>query len=355
MRRFLFGLLGLGLVMATGCTEDPTDSLRTGAQRVVTTRTYLQLTPGDSAPVTAQTLDGQGNPLTSPLPEVVSGTPSVATVSVDTLKSGRPLPETNFFVKGINPGEATIRVSAEGVADTNSSEILTLVFPETFPGTVAVNSAGLHDTIVVTGDAVVGFETTGTSSAVVDGAPMDIVSLTDLEMKIAWSAAEAVSGAEIILTDVLFLGQFPLDSLAAGAQDLTQDDDEPSNDSPFTPTVLPFNEVHRGTVSSSDIDDWWIVTVPATGNMDFFFEFVGDGEHPDADIIIFDAGLNLVGFGASLNNPEIFTAVVPAGDYILELNMWDTGAGADDETAAPDPMWYRVIVRPAVQAAPPEQ
>jgi hypothetical protein len=351
MNRFLLGVMSLGLVVTAGCTEDPTEALRTGPARVVTSRTYLQLLPGDSASVIGRTLDAQGNAVV-PLPEVISENASVATVSVDDILSGNPSPELAFFVKGINPGQATITATAEAV----STSFTTLVFPLTFPGTAAVNSSGRLDEVTLTADPVIEFDTSGTSGVLVDGASADILSLTASEMVFSWSAAAAVAAAEVTLTDVLFLGEFPLAELVlADPVALTQDGDEPANDLDVpgggTPTTAAFGSanINRGSSASDDVRDFWCVTIPG-GDTSFEVAWGGTGADADLDIFVqsgcstaFDYFADVLGFGMATGaNPEAASAVLPAGDYLINVEVYDPHD-------VPDPWWYqiRVFLTPA--------
>jgi hypothetical protein len=345
MNRFLFGVLSLGLVV-TGCVKDPTEDLRTGVDRVTTTRTYLQLTPGDSASVSARTLDVQGNPIV-PLPTLTSSDANVATITIDEEVTGNPLPQVNFFVKGGTPGEATVTATAEAA----SSAIQTLVFPLVFPGTAVATTVGRLDQITVTPEAIVEFDTSGTSGVLVDGASADVTSLTASEMVASWSAPEAKPAAVLTLTDVLFLGEFPTAALDLEATvALKQDTDEPANNNDVpgggTLTVGAFDAINRGSSSSSDIDDFWCVSHPGG---DITFEIGWGGTGADADIDVFvEVGCtqafsfsDITGFAMATGaNPETASVTgLAAGDVMVYINVWDPHG-------VPDPFWYHLRVFP---------
>jgi len=348
MNRLLFGVACLGLAFATGCASDPTADLRTGPARVQTTRTYLQLVPGDSASVTARTLDTQGNPV-APLPTVSSNATGVATVSVDSLISANPAPRLNFFVKGVAPGQATVSAAAEGVTET--ADILTLVFPEEFLGTVSVDGSGRTDVVTVTADPVLEFDTSGTSGVLVDGASADIISMTATEMVFSWSSAAAISGAELTFTDVLFLGQFPTAELVYGTGvDLNQDSDEPANDNDVpnggTLTVATFGSVNRASMASDDLFDLWCVTVPASGDVTVELGWGGTGADADIDVYV-ESGCtqafsysDVYGFAMGTGaNPETASTALTAGDYMVWVELWDPHG-------VPDPFYYQLRVFP---------
>jgi hypothetical protein len=350
MNRLLFGVACLGLAFATGCASDPTADLRTGAARVQTTRTYLQLVPGDSASVTARTLDNQGNPI-APLPTVSSSDAAVATAAVDSVITANPSPRLNFFVKGVAPGEAVVSAAAEGVTET--ADITTLVFPETFPGSASVNSTGRTDVVTVTADPVVEFDTSGTSEVLVDGASADVLSLTSTEMVFSWSAAAAVAEAEVTITDVLFLGQFPTTLVLADPVALTQDDDEPANDTDvpaggtLTTATFGIGVINRGSSASDDGRDFWCVTVPA-GDNTFRIGWGGTGEDADIDVFVlsgctgsFSYGGDITGFAMATGaNPESWDgAAMTAGAYMILIEVYDPHD-------VPDPFYYQIEVFP---------
>ena len=346
MKRFLFGMVALGLVVTAGCTSDPTAEFRTGPARVVASRSFLQLLPGDSVSIIARTLDDQGNTV-MPLPEITVGDAAVATTSVDSNFTLNPNAQLSFYVKGVAPGETNVNLVTGTEADSVvGANIQTLVFPVTFVGTAAVNSAGTVDTVTLTTDPLLmEFDTSGTSSALIDGVEVDVVSLTATEMKVIWSAPAAMTGATITVLGALFLGQFPVPELeVVPAVDLTQDNDEPANNSSATPTVIPFGTVWSASVSGSgDPDDYYVTTTPATGDITFSLTFVGDGSLPDIDFAVWDNNTSaFICQGGTLSNPEACTATgLPAGDYLSGVFFWDNTGGP------PDPLWIQVLAAPA--------
>ena len=69
MIRSVYGFLGVAaaLALAGSCKEDPTSSLRGGANRVELEFTYREVVIGDSVRVTAAVKDAQNNPIAAPI------------------------------------------------------------------------------------------------------------------------------------------------------------------------------------------------------------------------------------------------------------------------------------------------
>ncbi|MGD2136165.1 MAG: hypothetical protein PVF27_08395, partial [Gemmatimonadales bacterium] len=126
MKRHFFGMAGslAVLLLVAGCLDDPTAALRGGVERVLIERTYAELDAGGEITVNASAYDAQGNALGT-LPSVSSADPAIATVTVDTVVSGDPLPRTTFTIVGVGYGTTSIIAEAGGMADTTT----VVVFP----------------------------------------------------------------------------------------------------------------------------------------------------------------------------------------------------------------------------------
>ena len=111
MHRVLLCIPTLGLMIVLGCGEDPIWG-RTPAHRVMTTPHFVEITLGESTAVSARHLDSEGTPVL-PLPVVRSLDTTIATVSVDSLRTGRPLPELYFFIRGQAVGQTAVVVAIE--------------------------------------------------------------------------------------------------------------------------------------------------------------------------------------------------------------------------------------------------
>jgi hypothetical protein len=131
MKRQLLGFATVALLaFGLGCVKDPTTSLRGGGvAEIQTSLTHLRLNVADSAVITATELDGQGNILVE-VPDVVSATPTVVSVSV---ADRPPMPGRRFYVKGLLYGVGTVVVTAGSLADT--------ITVQTYPASVKVGGA----------------------------------------------------------------------------------------------------------------------------------------------------------------------------------------------------------------------
>lgn len=125
MKRHLLGLVGaaVGVGLWVACAEDPTGAIRNGVARVAPSATYTEVVVADSTTLSVRAEDEQGNPLPI-LPTVTSDDPSIATVSVIGATSGRPVPQTNFRVRGESFGTTTITMSAGGRSATMTVQTL---------------------------------------------------------------------------------------------------------------------------------------------------------------------------------------------------------------------------------------
>ncbi len=160
MKRQFYGLITVGLAfgLGAGCVDDPTASLSGNIASIVSSLTFTQLDVGDSVRVTARAVDTQGNALPT-RPQVSSSDESVLAVSVDQATSGKPLPETVFFIRAVGFGKSTVTAGEGG-----SSRTITV---QTWPGVVAITSgadslrAGSSDTYVAEARSTTGQPITG--------------------------------------------------------------------------------------------------------------------------------------------------------------------------------------------------
>jgi hypothetical protein len=343
MNRRLFGLAAAVLALgAAACVSDPTDTLSGEVDKIVTSRSRVVLSLGDSALVTAELIDRQGATLPG-RPEAITTSGGNATVSDASVP---PLPITSFYVKGVTPGPGTVTVSAGSVSAT----ITVLVLPPTFDGTVSVVSTATLDTIVIAAGTLIGFDDAA-STALVDGESTILASRSATELKIIARVADAAD-VSLTLENVLFLPGTD-DELAVDEIDfadpvtLTGEDNEPGNDDEATATAVALGGAADGVLTESDIDDYFVLTLAAPTALDIIVDFEGGGTAPDIDVFL----LNATGGGfctldnncamATGSNPETTTtAVIPAGTYKVLVELFDLGGAAA-------PVWYRLAVRPA--------
>ncbi len=335
MKRKIFGFLTtvIAIGLGAGCVDDPTGTLSGAVAKVISSRSFTQLSVGDSVRITARAVDAQGNSVPS-LPQVTSADESIVTVSVDQTVSGKPLPETVFFVKAVGPGQTQVNLSAGGA----SSVIQAIGFPLEFTGAVSVNSSGPVDVITVSSTDVIKFDPDN-AQVTVDGQPTFVQSRSADAMEVVLVSASAVSGGTVSVSGMVFLGQFALGNLdatqtvdiraapaAVGAPDAGPD-----------LTAGPFPLTVYTVLSGSSPNAFFTLNpgadLPITVTLDWFG---GD----DNDILWCDAGCSaFVGnfSGATLNHPEVSSVTVPAGTlWNLWLNLYSgTGGGVQVTITSP--------------------
>jgi hypothetical protein len=336
MNRRLFGLLAAVLAVGiAACVSDPTDELSGEPDRIVTSLNKVFLQPGDSVLVTAELQDAQGVPLPT-LPEVTSADPAVVGVI---LADVPPLSVRRFYVKSLGAGTVAVNLTAGGVSET----ITVVAYPSAFSGSVAVATGGLHDTVTITADDLIGFDAEATT-VTINGGSTYLVSRTATEIKVLALDAEAVSGATVTLHDAVFLPGTEDIALTEVAADQTVnisgDATEPGNSDAANAIPLTLGTPFVSSISGTDTRDYLVFTLAAAGVIQVTAEFIGTGGNPDIDFYIRDAALasvsgNAMGTGAQ---PETWTSgTLVAGTYYVRVDWYDSG---DD----PPPHWYRVTV-----------
>src|SRR5712692_6659060 len=137
----LAAALSLALV-AGGCVKDPTESIRTNAvSRVQLSNRFATVNVADSARLTAQAIDDQGNVLADPVTFTALDPNIVAALGAP---ASTPLPQTNFYAKAKAFGTGRIEVSVGPARDT--------VKVRTLPASVRIG--GVTDTVLVSGSQI---------------------------------------------------------------------------------------------------------------------------------------------------------------------------------------------------------
>jgi len=225
-------------------------------------------------------------------------------------------------VAGVSPGTANISGSvttSEGPLAFGPAPVVVLA--PFMIGLAPVN--GFVGTVVqITGTGLVatGFDTDVT----VDGAAVDpifIISATDTQIDAFMpDVGDANDQVEIGAA----VGGVPTPTTITYTQLGDGAADEPANDDPSTPTVIPIPSDLVGSFEGNDVDDFYLVTLAADGT--FTVDLDWDDHSVDLDILIDDEGLPFAfpcGFdGATGAAPEQHVCTVPAGNYLVWINNY---------------------------------
>src|SRR5690242_21884055 len=130
-------LAGAALVAAllgAACKGDPTTALVGSVSAVTTSLSYLTVNIGDSVLVQATVRDAANQPVVAAATEA-SSADAIATVSPG---PGTPIPETQFYIKGVAYGTAVVTVTAGTATAT--------INVKTYPAFVAIT--GSRDSVL---------------------------------------------------------------------------------------------------------------------------------------------------------------------------------------------------------------
>jgi len=156
MNRRLFGALGVLAVAALSvgsCKNDPLSDSDGKPSMVVTDFSYLQMSIGGTATVTASVLDARTTPLEIPV-TFIACTADV-TVAPDT--SYHPIPATSSraIVHAVTANPSCVVASASGVSDT----IAVAVLPQGFSGAFSSATPKGGDTLTINSTTLLNFDT----------------------------------------------------------------------------------------------------------------------------------------------------------------------------------------------------
>ena len=119
MNRRLFGTLGVmaALIFTVGgCKQDPLSDLDGAPAAIVKQFSVMHLAVGDSGTFTASVVDGR----LTPLPEAISFSASVATITVANDGTYNPVPPTSqrAKVKAVSAGTGYVVIQGGGLRDS---------------------------------------------------------------------------------------------------------------------------------------------------------------------------------------------------------------------------------------------
>jgi len=201
MRRF-FGFLGAtaGIVLVAGsCVKDPLSDLDGTPAAIITSHSTVQLTQGGAGiAVTASVVDGRSVPLDVP----ITFTPCDAAVTVTPDATYQPVPATSArdIVRGVAPAASCVNVNGGGL----TKQVVAIVLPTSFNGTLAPTAPKGGDTLTITSTASLKFDPALVAVTFSGAATAQILSKTADVIKVAvpFSSAGPVTIAGVNVTYV---------------------------------------------------------------------------------------------------------------------------------------------------------
>src|SRR5882762_9277554 len=202
MNRRLFGAFGALAVAALfvgGCKSDPLSDLDGKPADVVTDFSYLQLSIGATAAVTATVLDARTTPLQIP----VTFTACTADITVARDTSYHPIPPTSSraIVRAVTANPSCVVAAGGGLSDT----IAVAVLPQGFSGAFSSATPKGGDTLTISSTTLLNFDTSAvaiTFTGAGSGNAGIIVSKTPTTLKVLvpFGAAGSLTIAGINVT-----------------------------------------------------------------------------------------------------------------------------------------------------------
>jgi hypothetical protein len=320
----LLSLVAATAVAFTACSDDPTDEGAGDAFAIVTNKSITTLGANESFTVTAQVVDRAGTPL--PIQVTVSSA-KTDVVANDSTRYVAELQETRIYGRTLKVDASAPLILTAG-ALTDTVEVKVLSGP--FPGTVATAQA--------VGGTVLQFTSTtnifdANTSVVVSGTsePGFVVDITPTRARYILPFGNPPGPVTYAITnagpaDFSLNGSFTTTAVVPCADSY----DTPSNNAPggaTTGALVPNGTVFGAANFSNDTDDFYKVTITEAGNYRFTVDW-SDGA--DTDLIVYRAnGSFLSTSGATSAKPEVASVNnVAAGDYFVQINMYDGAGGA---------------------------
>ncbi len=332
MKRLGKAFLATGMValVAAACFSDPTSDLRNGPTRLSLSKRFVVQNVGDTDQVNIQVFDDQGNALSFEGVTYAPVDPTVATMADLPDSNLRTVPGNTIFksiLAGLAAGTTKIAVTAGGVTDT----LTVLVYPVAFTGTVAPATAAPGDTVTITTPAGVTWNTTTANATYGGNVFYSVASRTATQLKLL--AGATGSAGPVNVTGAILLGTIPLPALNTTANLTVTEPAEPANNAPAggaaitLPTTVGASVVRFGSISSTDVDDYFTITTTTGDSLEIVLEW------PNAAIDIDGFVLNSAGGGfCVLDGCSAATGAMPermrvrlaaATTYKIYINLYD--------------------------------
>ncbi len=316
--RFFGTAVALVAALATvTCKDDPTASLSGSATRLLISPNPIFLTEGEAKTITVSAVNDNLRPVRATI-TASSPDPSVATVAAD---NGAPDPNgtsQKFTVTSLAPGQVLLAVSGAGLSSQDTVNVL----PLSFNGTASTASPQVGQTLTLYATSVLKFD--ATSDIDFGAGVRGIVTNVHAEsLTVIVPQPGGAQPAEIAVENVAV-------TFAPGALFTLPSADPFNVVNPYDPNDAPDPAAIVGEgvfydgFKSGQADNFYRITIPAGGaTVDFLLQWDGAA---DIDLLMCDAGCNnFIGSfgGATGNNPEDVSMVLPAGTHNLWINLYD--------------------------------
>ena len=321
MKPRLFGTaVALVAVLATvTCKDDPTATLSGGATRILISPNPVFLSEGGTGSFTAQAVNDALRPIPSTV-TATSGDVAVVTVAPNTANPDPSGAVQVFDLAALVPGQVLVTVNAAGLSAQDTVNVL----PLSFAGAGSSASPQVGQAFTLNSTAVLKFD----ASSDIDfgeGIHGTITSNTPDALTVIVPQPEAAQPGALTVTNVAvtFAPGSLFDLPTATLFDVVNPWDP--NDAPDPVAIFTTDTVFYDGFKSGQADNFYRLTIPAGGAaVDFLLQWDGAA---DIDVLLCDAGCNaFIGgqqVGATGNNPEDFTMILPAGTHNLWINLYD--------------------------------
>lgn len=324
----LFGTaVALVAALATvTCKDDPTAGLTSStATRLLVSPNPVYLSEGGTASFTASAVNDALRPIRA---EITATSGDINTVTV-TANNDTPDPNGTsqlFDLAALVPGQVLVTVTAAGL----SSQDTVYALPTAFTGAGSTASPQVGQEFVLYATPLLTFDATSQLSfglRDVAGSPffnfglvvdVDPESITVIVPQPEEAQPNTLTALGVV---VGFVPGSLFDLPTADLFDVVNPNDP--NDTCGSGVPVGAGVFYDG-FKSGETDNYYTITIPAGGaTVDFVVEWDGA-----ADIDVLMQPASCVGFiggfgGATGNNPEDFSMVLPAGTHNLEINLYD--------------------------------
>ncbi len=318
------------LAAAAGCKGDPTADLRTGVSSLAMNPDLMFIDDGASKPFEVVVRDQQLNPVAAEV-TVTSSDAAVFTVAPDTTVPSADGAHHDYIITAVGTGQAVVRVSSGGVADSATITVLPVASPGVPVGSPVV---GQLFKIAMT-DPLFSFD----PAANIDfgGVLADVISVTAETLTVRVPQPDAAQPA---VADVQGIAVGYVPGLVVTLPTATPLNVAPVGDreTPGTVVITPpasggpdlvfYDGFKSGADGSTVIDYFYQFTLAVTDTLTFTVSW--DTPDPpdvgaDLDVVNFTSAFAIIGgLGAATGaNPETYSVIFPAGTYHLLVESFD--------------------------------